>query len=306
MMMEEPEYYIFTGREGEVIPDHVTHVLIDKALKFVRASAFARHRKIIEMICHDGVEKIEEYAFNGCRSLRRVIIPGVKVIERNAFTPHVSVHGINCCGALTYIGGDKLERIGRSAFAACYSLRSFKMPSAAIVMRYAFAGCTKLRSARFGKDLESLGEMAFHNCHSLRRIALPLRDGIISDDNIFKGCDDLIQVDIVGGVHETVAALLLDEWKNEMNEEIDSINQILPNTPAGTDRYMDNGGKAQEIRSWIRSVLRKIIHYKAEHRSYLDEAAATLQSSLPNDIVHKSILPFLELPSYTFQGETSD
>ena len=63
------------------------------------------------------------------------------------------------------------------------------------------------------------------------------------------------------------------------------------------------GGKAREIRMWITLVLRKIVHYKAEHRRYLNEAAAILQPALPNDILLKSILPFLELPSYTFQGE---
>jgi len=60
-----------------------------------------------------------------------------------------------------------------------------------------------------------------------------------------------------------------------------------------------------EIRIWISSVLRKIIHYKAEHQSFLNEAASTLQSFLPNDIVLNNILPFAfrEMPSYTFQGE---
>ena len=48
-----------------MIPRHVTHVLlIAKALKFVRGQAFQRHPNIQEVICHDGVEKIEEYAFD--------------------------------------------------------------------------------------------------------------------------------------------------------------------------------------------------------------------------------------------------
>ena len=86
-----------------------------------------------------------------------------------------------------------------------------------------------------------------------------------------------------------------------MNEEIDSISRVLPNTRTGS--WNDPGGKAKEIRTWIRSVLHKIVRYKAEHRSYLNEAATTLHSALPNDIVLKNVLPFLELPSYTFEGE---
>ena len=57
------------------------------------------------------------------------------------------------------------------------------------------------------------------------------------------------------------------------------------------------------IRAWIRSVLSKIIHYKVEHQRILDGAAATLQLVLPQDIVLDSILPFLQLPSHTFDGE---
>ena len=111
-------------------------------------------------------------------------------------------------------------------------------------------------------------------------------------------------IDLVEGalLHETVAALLMEEWKNDMKDEIDAINQILLNTPAGTNFY-EIGGKAQAIRAWIRPVLHKIIRYKAEHRRYLNVAASALQPALPNDIVQKNVLAFLELPSFTFEGE---
>jgi len=86
-----------------------------------------------------------------------------------------------------------------------------------------------------------------------------------------------------------------------MNEEIDSINEILLDTNAG-DGYVRGrgvGGKARAIRRWIRSVLFKLAHYKGEHQRLLDEAATTLlHHALPCDIVKKNILPLLELPSY--------
>ena len=68
--------------------------------------------------------------------------------------------------------------------------------------------------------------------------------------------------------------------------------------------YDDVGGKARAIRTWIRSVLGKIIHYKAEHQRLLDgDVATTLQPVLPQDIVMNNVLPFLKLPSYTFEVE---
>ena len=278
-----PEYYVFTG---ERIPRHITHVLIDKALKFVPARAFQHHPNIEEVICHDGVEKIGKDAFHSCPRLRRVLMPGVKEVESSAFTT---------CRALSFIECGKLERIGVIAFKFCKSLSSVDLPSIKIVSTNAFSRCTNLVNCKFGKDLESIRGGAFEDCHSLERIALPLKDGMITTGNTFAWCNKLNHVDLVGGVHETIAAFLLEEWKNDTKEEIDTINQILPNTPSGD--WPEVGGKAQAIRTWIRSFLLKYIHYKAEHQRILSVAAATLQHALPNDIVHKNVLAFLELPS---------
>eukprot|EP00986_Skeletonema_menzelii_P014680 scaffold9978_cov117-Skeletonema_menzelii.AAC.7 len=309
------EYYIFTGMVGDVIPRHVTHVRIDKSLKVVPARAFYEHPNIEEVECHDGIERIEAEAFYYCPSLRRVIMPGVKVIEQYASYK---------CLALTSIDCGKLEILVECAFGSCRSLSIVDLPYIRILERAGFSGCTNLTSVKFGKDLESIGEWAFAYCPSLERITLPLKDGMIASNSIVRRCVKLNRVELVGGVHETVAALLLEEWKNDVNEEIDAINRFLPNIPYGSvgsdvneeidaiNRILPNipygsVGRTKVIRAWIRSVLRKIVHYKAEHRRYLNEAAATLfQSTLPlpnEDIVFKNIIPFLELPSYTFEGE---
>ncbi len=289
-----PEYYIFTGQR---VPRHVTHVLIDKSLKFVPARAFEWHPNIEELICHDGVEKIEECAFCGCPRLRRVIMPGVKEIERSVFYD---------CEALTHIECGKLEIIGAWAFRGCKSLSSIDLPSIKIVEQWAFGSCINLINVMFGKDLESIRLGAFYECTSLERITLPLKNNMIANHNTFQGCENLNHIDLVEGavLHETVSALLNEEWKNNMNEEIDSISQILTNTNPGT-KASDVGRKARawEIRVWIASVLRKIIRYKAEHRRRLNEATTTLENALPNDILLKNVLPFVELPSYTFDGE---
>ena len=298
-MMMAPEYFTFTGRVDERIPWHITHVLIDKALKFVPSRAFSSHSNIEEVICHDGVLKIEQEAFNYCPQLRRVVMPGVKEVETSAF---------NGCFVLNYVECGKLERIGAFAFRECQSLNSIDLPSIRIVERFGFCHCRNLFSVNLGKDLESILEKAFLNCPSLERIALPLKDGVFADDSIFHACERLNHVNLVEGavLNETAAALLLEEWKNDMNEEIEVINRILPTAPAGDFRFVANadvGEKAREVREWMQSVRRKIIHYKAEHQRTLSVAAATLQTALPNDIVFKNVLPFLELPSHTFEGE---
>ena len=230
-------------------------------------------------------------------------MPGVKIIDRWAFCG---------CPALSDVECGKLEIIKGIAFSGCQSLRSISLPSARIVEEYAFDTCTALTDVIFGNKLERIKEWAFIECFSLERITLPLKDGLIGndddDDDIFIACRNLKHIDLVeGALHETIAALHLEEWRNDMNEEIDSINQILLNAHAGEYDFNGHddypGEKALSIRRWIRAVLGKIMSYQAEHDRLLNEAATTLQLPLPQDIVTKSVFPFLELPPYTFEVE---
>eukprot|EP00984_Skeletonema_dohrnii_P000701 scaffold211_cov83-Skeletonema_dohrnii-CCMP3373.AAC.7 len=284
-------WYNYTGDRR--VPDDVTHVTIDASVTVIPEDAFRRHPNIVEVICHDKVERVEARAFISCPSLRRVIMPGVEVVEGYAF---------DGCKALAIVECGKLEIIKEEAFNKCTSLMSIDLLSAKVIKMGAFTGCFALTNAKFGSKLERIEEMAFDDCPSLARITIPLKDGIITNESIFYGCDNLKHVELVeGATHETIAALQLEEWRNDMNEEIDSINQILPTASAG--RYgHDDGGIARAIRGWIRSVLGKIIHYQAEHRRYLNEEIATaLQLVLPQDIVMNNVLPFVYLPLYTFE-----
>eukprot|EP00984_Skeletonema_dohrnii_P035500 scaffold35344_cov155-Skeletonema_dohrnii-CCMP3373.AAC.1 len=288
-------WYTSTGGEGEVIPPGVTRVRIHESLTVIPSRAFHRNPNIKVVECHDRIKTVKEGAFDNCRSLRKVIMPGVEVVENEAFAD---------CKALAIVECDKLERIGRKAFHRCKSLRSINLPSAKTVGSFVFCDCHALTNVVFGKELELIGQWAFYRCTSLERITIPLKDDIITDsDSTFARCKNLKHVDLVEGeLHGTIAALLLEEWKHDIYEEINSINQSLP-----TVDWSDDGGKARAIRMWIRSILRKTIHYNAQHRSYLNETAAILKLDLPQDIVMKNVLPFLELPSYTFEvGDHED
>eukprot|EP00985_Skeletonema_marinoi_P019249 scaffold10965_cov148-Skeletonema_marinoi.AAC.1 len=281
------EYFTYTGGDGDIIPHDVTRIRIHESLTVIPRRAFYGRRNIEEVICDIGVETVEAKAFLGCLSLRRVIMPGVKVVSGNTFCG---------CEALTDVECSELEIIGSGAFQYCTSLGSINLPSIKIVKYYAFNYGKALTDVKFGNKLERIEEGAFIDCRSLRRISIPLKDGMFTRDNTFTSCVNLEHVDLVGGIHDTVAALQLNDWRNDMNEEIDSINRILPTTPAGRGDG-DVGEKAMVIRSWIRSVLHKIMHYKAQHHRLLMEATTTLElASLQKDIVIENVLPFLELP----------
>ena len=288
--------YTFTGQD-EYIPPDATHVSIHESVKFVPMLAFYKHPNLVELICHKGVKRIEEFAVARCPSLRRVVMLGVEVIERFAF--------INC-EVLTHVECEKLERIGRNAFYSCISLIHMNLLSVRVVKTAAFFNCQSMTSVSFGSNLEYFdGGGTFCRCYSLERVTLPLKNGMIPFSNsAFKACVKLKQVDLVEETipRDTIAALLMEDWSNDLNETIGSIKRILSRTNPGDD-FFNIGRKAIAIRGWIARIVRKIIHYEAEHQRLLNETSATLLHVLPADIVINGILPFLEFPPHSSDEE---
>jgi hypothetical protein len=156
--------FTYTGAIGEVIPREATHIIIDKSRTFVHREAFSNHPNIVEVIFHEGVERIERAAFGCCPNLRRVIMPGVKIVERWAF---------DSCKALTDVECGKLEVIEEMAFIACESLGSINLRSAITVEEGAFGRCRALTDVKFGSKLQRCDECAFLKCTSLERITIP-------------------------------------------------------------------------------------------------------------------------------------
>ena len=158
-------HFTYTCAVGEVIPREATHVTVINT-KVVPVDAFRGHPNIVEIVCHEDVEKVEKSAFQSCPSLRRVVMPGVTVVEGGAFI---------WSKALTHVECGKLEIIKGMAFVGCESLRSINLESARILEKAAFLGCEALTGVKFGSKLEKIEEKAFTKCKSLEQITIPLR-----------------------------------------------------------------------------------------------------------------------------------
>eukprot|EP00985_Skeletonema_marinoi_P011254 scaffold5329_cov126-Skeletonema_marinoi.AAC.9 len=96
---------------------------------------------------------------------------------------------------------------------------------------------------------------------SLQLVAIPLN--CVIEKNVFYKCSKLATVDLVGGIHNTVASLHLESWRNEMRGEINRINQALPSMLPET---------TAEIQQWMESDTRRLNHYSAEHHILVKEA----------------------------------
>ena len=125
---------------------------------------------------------------------------------------------------------------------------------------------------KFSEKLERLSSGIFGDCKRLQRIAIPLKRGSFSDDDAFDYCDQLTRVDLVGGVHQTVASLHMKSWRAEMNTEIDRINLLFP--------YTSSFQKTRVIIELMDSVIDRMDHFKAEHCSSLKEAMTLLELGL--------------------------
>ena len=253
--------FVYMGG-GQRVPRDITHVRVHKSVKIITARAFCGCMFLVSVEMHDGVEIIENYAFYNCSSLRRINLLGVRAIGKCAFSNCRALEGLEF--------GDKLETIGSNSF-ACTSLRSIKLPKVRGIGYAAFQHCDILTDVKLSEDLETIEGDVFMSCPRLRHIAMPLKANLLGN-NVFYGCGNLSTVDLVGGIHKTVSSLLLESWRNEMNDVINEVNQDLPNR-AGYN-------KTRTIRQWIERVLERIEHYKSEHYALLKKNMTQLELAL--------------------------
>ncbi len=114
------------------------------------------------------VKKIHSYAFNGCKSITKVVLPnGLKTIGDFAF--------MNCTGMTSVNIPTGLTTLGTNAFRGASSLASsITIPAAlTIISSSAFQGCKKISNVTIPEGITAIGEYAFSECSSLQSIELP-------------------------------------------------------------------------------------------------------------------------------------
>lgn len=117
---------------------------------------------------HDGypVTAITTNAFDGCKNLRRIVIPeGVTTIGGSAFSECESLESIEF--------PDSLTTIGRDAFRKCKSLVSITLPKQLEeIEKGMFSECTALTSIAVPEGTKYIEQNAFDRCTALREVAL--------------------------------------------------------------------------------------------------------------------------------------
>ena len=154
---------------------------------------YLNNELVTDLIIHDSVTSIGDYAFWYCDSLTSVTIPdSVKSIGSEAFL---------YCDSLTSVTiGKGVTSIGKNAFSGCTGelIVNCNIPSASTDEYGAFRG-SKFTQVTIGDSVTSIGDRAFYGCKSLTSITIP--DSVTSIGyGAFDSCSSLESVTIPDSV----------------------------------------------------------------------------------------------------------
>ena len=192
------DWYIYYGRDGEIVPEDVIRVKIHSSVRAIKARAFHRRGNLVTVTLNDGLEEIGEAAFYFCNTLREIDMPrSVKKIKMSAFV---------FCGGLTRVKLDEgLEEIEERAFFFCNTLREIVVPRyVKVINSGAFCFCSGLMRVKLDEGLEEIEERAFYDCTTLREIVVPRSVKVIKE-KAFGFCRVLTRVKLDEGLEEIEA-----------------------------------------------------------------------------------------------------
>lgn len=119
-------------------------------------------------------------------NIKDYVVPSsVSSIENNAFYYNSSLTSLSA--------SSNLISIGKEAFYDCVNLASIELPEVTIIGTSAFAGCSKLTSFTFPKNLTTIGYAAFYGCSGLTTLSLPSNLTKIGM-NAFRKCNGLTSI----------------------------------------------------------------------------------------------------------------
>ena len=197
----------------------LTSITIPESVTSIGGGAFECCSSLTSITIPESVTSIGDWAFHGCSGLTTINIPNsVTSIGRMAFR--------NCFGLTTITIPNSVTSIGDYAFLDCSGLTSVTIPkSVTCIGHCAFKGCSGLTSITIPNSVTSIGGWAFADCSGLTSIILPNTLTEINTD-IFKDCESLSLIRIPRGMKETFCQMGLEEWRDIMQEEICTIENV--------------------------------------------------------------------------------
>ncbi len=113
--------YWYRGLDDEIVPHHVTHILVHDSVTIIKQYAFEHHYHLVCISMGANVTTIEAGAFSYCTSLKIVrLSKTLQYIGRDAFEM--------CRSLEVLILPSSVKMIQSDAFANCWALRLLNLP----------------------------------------------------------------------------------------------------------------------------------------------------------------------------------
>ena len=189
-----------SGVEAITVPNFIKGYPVGQ----IDAATFKYESKLTSITISSNVTSIANSTFEGCRSLREIIVneanPSYKS-EGGLLLKKTGEMLVRCPTGLTSVTiPSSVTSIGGSAFSDCIGLTSVTIPSSVTsIGGSAFSGCTGLTSVTIPSSVTSVGERAFYNCASLTSVTIPSSVTSI-EKSTFENCTGLTSVTILEGV----------------------------------------------------------------------------------------------------------
>ena len=129
----------------------------------------------------NGVETIEDYAFEECDLLTTINLPStLKTIGEGVFKNNSSLTSISIPTGVS--------KIAEYTFSGCDSLATINLPSTLKTIEgYSFTSCAELEKLDIPSGVTSIGDFAFYSCDEIKSIRIPSTVTSIGID-AFDGC----------------------------------------------------------------------------------------------------------------------
>ena len=165
--------------------------------------------QVENVVIHDGVEEIRDFAFAGCENLRHIHLPsGLETVGEGAFQKsgleeirlpgsikHIHIQAFKDCENLKHVDlsdfNDGSEGSGENSasfheipaqcFFQCTGLQKIELPRCIRKIGNAAFAKSALEEIVLNEGLEKMDVQAFSDCNNLRRIVLPLSMRRIGD-----------------------------------------------------------------------------------------------------------------------------
>ena len=159
--------WVVTGVSGAARVIEIPEAVEGLRVVGIGASALQGQSTLEQLICPEGLHRIEQGALQGCVRLRRIHLP-----RRMG---HIGVSALQGCAALQALSWPEgIGQVPDRALYGCIALGAIHLPGdVQRIGERAFAGCRALRAIALPAGLRAIGPMAFADCPMLQMPEIP-------------------------------------------------------------------------------------------------------------------------------------